>query len=154
MLFKERIQELRKKNNLTQEQLANALNITPQSISKWENGLSTPDLEMLLNIANKFNVSCDYLLGNETAVNVENKDVTKLLLRIEVNEIDGDNVKINLPLGIIKVLIDKKALNFKNEDLLSKIDFNVIFTLIEQGVVGKLLEVNDKDGSNIAIYVS
>ena len=59
----ERIQELRKKNNMTQEQLAELLRVSPQAISKWERGVANPDLFLIPIIAETFNVSSDLLLG-------------------------------------------------------------------------------------------
>ncbi len=59
----ERINELRKKNNFTQEQLAELLRVSPQAISKWERGVANPDLYLIPIIAETFNVSSDFLLG-------------------------------------------------------------------------------------------
>ena len=59
----ERIQELRKKSSMTQEQLAELLRVSPQAISKWERGVANPDLYLIPDIAEIFNVSADYLLG-------------------------------------------------------------------------------------------
>lgn len=59
----ERINELRKKNGFTQEQLAELLRVSPQAISKWERGVANPDLYLIPSIAEVFNVSSDYLLG-------------------------------------------------------------------------------------------
>lgn len=55
------ITELRKQKGITQEQLAEALNISPQAVSKWETGTSQPDTQMLPLIAEYFEVSIDYL---------------------------------------------------------------------------------------------
>ena len=55
------ISELRKKKGITQEQLAAALNISPQAISKWETGISLPDTQTMPLIAEYFEVSIDYL---------------------------------------------------------------------------------------------
>lgn len=55
------ITELRKQKSVTQEQLAEALNISPQAVSKWETGTSQPDTQMLPLIAEYFEVSIDYL---------------------------------------------------------------------------------------------
>jgi len=57
--------ELRKAKGVTQEQLANAINISFQAVSKWENGVSVPDTTILPRIAEYFNVSIDYLLCGE-----------------------------------------------------------------------------------------
>lgn len=60
-----RIKELREKKNLTQQALANLLNISHQSISKWERNESTPDVESIIFLSKIFQVSTDYiLLGN------------------------------------------------------------------------------------------
>ncbi|MGN1419167.1 MAG: helix-turn-helix domain-containing protein [Acutalibacteraceae bacterium] len=58
----DKIKALRKSKKITQEQLAKILNITPQAVSKWERGLSLPDIELLVPIADYFGVSIDYLL--------------------------------------------------------------------------------------------
>ncbi len=64
------IADLRKKKGITQEQLALALNISPQAISKWETNTSFPDTQMLPLIAEYFEVSVDYLFyGEEYAYN-------------------------------------------------------------------------------------
>ncbi len=64
------IAELRKQKSITQEQLAEALNISPQAVSKWETNTSQPDTQMLPLIAEYFEVSIDYLFyGEEYAYN-------------------------------------------------------------------------------------
>ena len=64
------ITDLRKKKGITQEQLAIALNISPQAVSKWETNTSQPDTQMLPLIAKYFEVSIDYLFyGDEYAYN-------------------------------------------------------------------------------------
>lgn len=51
------LSQLRIKRNLTQEKVAEALDVTHQTVSKWERGITLPELEMLVKIANFFNVS-------------------------------------------------------------------------------------------------
>ena len=65
MTLGEKIYELRTQNNLSQGDLANELNVSRQSVSKWENGNSTPDLEKIVRLAEIFNVSLDELIKNE-----------------------------------------------------------------------------------------
>ena len=62
----EKIVNLRKENNITQEELANKLNVSRQSISKWESGLSLPEISNLLLISEIFNCTIDSLLLEET----------------------------------------------------------------------------------------
>ena len=61
--FSENIKRLRKERSLTQEQLAEALGVTVGAVYKWENGRSVPELEMLMQLADLFQVSLDALVG-------------------------------------------------------------------------------------------
>lgn len=153
MSFGTKLQELRKEKGMTQEELANDLAITPQSVSKWENEQSTPDLDTLVKIAKILGVSCDYLLGNEVEAKVSVKDPNKLLLKLVVDSNDGDKVKINLPLSVVKTLIEAGSLKLGDNNILDKIDFNMIFLMIDNGTIGKLLEVDSADGDHVAIFV-
>ncbi len=63
----ENLRILRNKEKITQEQLAEALGVSPQAVSRWENEAAFPDISVLPIIANYFNVSVDYLLGADTA---------------------------------------------------------------------------------------
>ncbi len=63
----QRIRELRKKNDLTQEKLADFLGVTYQSVSKWECGTTLPDLAMIVPLARVLHVSADELLGMKPA---------------------------------------------------------------------------------------
>ena len=65
MTLGEKIYELRTQHNLSQGDLANKLDVSRQSISKWENGNSTPDLEKIVKLAEIFSVSLDELIKNE-----------------------------------------------------------------------------------------
>ena len=65
MIIGEKIKMLRTQKNITQETLANHLNVTPQAVSKWENGSAVPDISLFLPIADFFDVSTDYLLRDK-----------------------------------------------------------------------------------------
>lgn len=58
-----KLAELRKKSNLTQQELGDILCVSYQTISKWENGVVYPDISVLPQISNYFGVSVDALLG-------------------------------------------------------------------------------------------
>lgn len=58
----ERLVELRKRENLSQEKLAELLNISRQAISKWESGASSPDINNIIQLGKIYNVSTDYIL--------------------------------------------------------------------------------------------
>lgn len=60
--FGKLIKEIRKKNNLTQNDLANKYNVTYQAVSKWENGKNMPDMALIKQISNDFNISLEEML--------------------------------------------------------------------------------------------
>ena len=62
MNFSEKIICLRKSNNLTQEQLAEKLDVSRQSVSKWETDQAIPEVDKLISLSKTFNVTIDYLL--------------------------------------------------------------------------------------------
>ncbi|MBO6053565.1 MAG: helix-turn-helix domain-containing protein, partial [Clostridia bacterium] len=82
----ERIKELRLRDGRTQEALANALAVTPQAISRWENGICYPDMELIPSIANFFGASIDELFGYD---NEREKKIDALAARI--NEMNRQN---------------------------------------------------------------
>ena len=68
MILAEKIITLRKRMNWSQEELAEKLNISRQSVSKWEVGATIPDLDKILKMSELFGVSTDYLLKDEMDV--------------------------------------------------------------------------------------
>jgi transcriptional regulator with XRE-family HTH domain len=65
MILADKIIELRKKNGWSQEELAEKLSVSRQSISKWESAQSVPDMGRILRLSELFGVSTDYLLKDE-----------------------------------------------------------------------------------------
>jgi transcriptional regulator with XRE-family HTH domain len=63
-----RIQEIRQRKNITQEQLAKDLAISRQAVSKWESGKAIPDIENLMYISNLYDVSLDELIKGDDEV--------------------------------------------------------------------------------------
>lgn len=64
-MLNKNIKELRKAKGISQEELAIKLNVVRQTVSKWENGLSVPDSEMLIQLAEELDTSVSILLGEE-----------------------------------------------------------------------------------------
>ena len=65
MILADKIMQLRKKAGWSQEELAEQLGVTRQSVSKWEGAQSLPDLEKILQMSRLFGVSTDFLLKDE-----------------------------------------------------------------------------------------
>lgn len=74
MEFNEKLQELRRCKNLTQEQLAEALYVSRTAISKWESGRGYPSIDSLREISKFFSVSLDELLSSEEIITVAQED--------------------------------------------------------------------------------
>ena len=64
MEYNEKLKELRMQNNMSQEQLAEQLHVTRQTVSKWEQGINQPDIYTLKQYCAIFNVSLDELVGD------------------------------------------------------------------------------------------
>lgn len=62
MQLSERLQDLRKKQNDSQEKLAEKLGVSRQAVSKWESGQGNPDINNIIKICELYNISTDYLL--------------------------------------------------------------------------------------------
>lgn len=75
MILADKIINLRKKNGWSQQELAEKVNVSRQSVSKWESSMSVPDLDKILQLGNVFGVSTDYLLKDE----IEKEDFVETL---------------------------------------------------------------------------
>lgn len=85
MGFPERLKQLRSEHKLTQEQLGKKINVTKVSISGYENGNRTPDMETLQNLADVFDVSIDYLLGRSDPKPIQKSSLNDLEMRDDEN---------------------------------------------------------------------
>lgn len=83
ILLGENLKDLRKKKDLTQEQLAEVFGVSPQAVSRWENGAAYPDITMLPVIANYFDVTLDDLIGMDKIR--DEKDIEKIFTEYKTN---------------------------------------------------------------------
>jgi len=81
-MLKENIKTLRKAKGLSQEELAIELNVVRQTISKWEKGQSVPDAEMLVKLAEVFEVPVSQLLGSRIEPDAQPDALAEQLARI------------------------------------------------------------------------
>lgn len=82
-MLNENLKSFRKAKGLSQEELAVKLNVVRQTISKWEQGLSVPDADMLISLSESLETSVSTLLG-ETVVEAKADDVTAISEKLEV----------------------------------------------------------------------
>ncbi len=82
MSFAENLKQLRKEKQLSQEELAEILDVSRQAVSKWEQGIGYPEVEKLLLLSSKLNISLDHLMSTEIAqaVNSQNANVTGTII--------------------------------------------------------------------------
>lgn len=112
------IKDIRKKNNLTQKQLADKYGVTYQAVSKWENGINLPDVTLIRQISKDFNISVEDILDGELLT--KKKDRNKLILIIGVFSL----IIFALILIIITSNKNNKSFEFKTISSTCK-DFNV-----------------------------
>ena len=90
--FSERLQLLRGLNGVSQEKFAKALNISRISVSHYETGLRTPDIDVLQKTAEFFNVSADYLLGLSDVKNTD-MDLQAICKALNLSEKAVENLR-------------------------------------------------------------
>ena len=88
----------RKKKGISQEDLANALNVSRQAVSKWESSQSVPDMDKIVALSSYINITTDYLLKDEIetidgADNYSSKNVDMQMLNKELSENDFQNIR-------------------------------------------------------------
>ena len=102
------ISECRKKNNLTQMQLAEKLNITDRAISKWETGKAMPDAGIMLDLCNELKITVNELLSGEMIdMNEYDKKAEELLLEMHKQKEESDRrlLTIEIVMGVITLVL-------------------------------------------------
>ena len=159
--FGERFQRLRKEKGLTQDKIAEAVNVSSQAVSKWENDINMPDITLLLRLSEILGVTTDELLGKENHEVMiikdpdKKKDIMKMMFRVKVNTIDGDKVNVQLPMALIKVAIESgmSMPQVSGKIDLSQFDWKQILDLVEQGVIGEIVKVDTAEGDKVSIII-
>ncbi len=70
-MIADRIKQLREQNNMTQADLARKLRITRSAVNSWEMGISVPSTALIMNLADLFHVSTDFLLGMQRTSTID-----------------------------------------------------------------------------------
>ena len=112
MKFSEKLIKLRKERSLSQEELGYELNVTRQTVSKWELGQTTPDLDKLLELSKLFNISVDELINDNDSVSEKKGSI------VMEEKNNNNNVKtIVIALIIIAIIIGAVVLivNFSEQ---------------------------------------
>ena len=110
VLIVKKLKQLRKAHKLTAKQLAEIINVSESTISLYENGKREPDFKTLLNIANYFNVSVDYLLGKAEEIEKPAQESGTISIRSRdgsVVESELSDEQIDLFKNMLKQIGDK-----------------------------------------------
>ena len=160
-----RISRFRKAKGYTQEDFSQMLGVTAQAVSKWENDLSCPDIMLLPNIAQLFDISVDELLGGtkekreaEKSSEPPTADLSKLNLKIKITAEGKKPVNVSFPLTMVKKFT-KLGLGISgiinvSSPSLNNSQIDNIFSLIDDGATGEILNFVDEGGQHIIIEIS
>ena len=184
MILAEKIMEERKRNGWSQEELAEKLGVSRQSVSKWESAQSIPDLNRIIKMAELFGVTTDYLLKDE----MEKRETTETLMEvaevpvkihkvsmeeatefIKLQEKHAPLIAFGVSLCILSPVIllllaglaDSKMMNISNQ-IVGGIGISVLLIMIAVGVYifikcsneGKKFEYLDKEAIETEYGVS
>lgn len=101
----ERLTELRKKAGLSQEKLAEMLDISRQAVSKWENGTTNPDINNIVQLGKVYGVSTDYILLGKTQEEEQSADLEHVMEESSDRSKSQINGFIWFGLGVLTILV-------------------------------------------------
>lgn len=158
-----RITKFRKAKAMTQEDLAGKLGVSSQAVSKWENDASCPDIGLIPQLCKELGITADELLtGKSDEVKLvpatERKSLDELVFRVKVDSPDGDRVRVNLPMTLVKIALEVGAdiipsVSGEAGNTLKNLDMHKIVDLVERGLVGKLVEVESSNGETVEVVI-
>lgn len=156
MILGEKIMELRKRNGWSQEELAGKLNVSRQSVSKWESAMSVPELDKILQLSDIFEVSTDYLLKDDKEEdyvpgNPETPSVRKVTMEEAQDFIKvRKEASLRIPAGIVGCILSPVPLFLLegmaeagrlrvSEDLACGIGFTLLLLIVAVSVGGLIV---------------
>lgn len=159
-----RIAQGRKAKGYTQEEFSQLLNVTAQAVSKWENDLSCPDIQLLPQIASILGVTTDELLTGVKANQGEatpksepsiNIDTSNLKININVVKPGQNPVNVTLPLSMVKrfAKIGNGISGIMGNGAIDNVKFDEILELVENGATGEILNVVADDNTVVSITI-
>lgn len=158
-----RISKHRKLKGMTQEELAEIMGVSGQAVSKWETDASCPDIASLPQLCRVLGISVDELLSGATdqvrqLPENQRKPLEELTLRVRVNSVDGDKVRVNIPMTLVKLAMEIGVtigpnIGGEHADLLKSVDMEKVLQMVEHGLIGKLVDIESSNGDIIEVVV-
>ena len=153
------IAALRKEKGITQEELANALGVSAQAVSKWENNSSCPAVSLLTDIADYFGVTVDALLrsGAEEITRADSPSTDnnaaavrggKRNVRIKVTQPNGKETNVKVPFGVVKMGLWVGNVFGLQRDAADKIG-----ALLDDPAAADILSVDGENGEHVTISI-
>ncbi len=139
MTIGEKIIELRKKHNYTQEKLANKIGVSRQTLSNWESNITSPDLNQAKIISEIFKISLDNLTDNQTEIECTNKTILKSIKgRNAYLDVDTDDYRLSFMTKCKILDIDndfiKIEFEYKKKKITKLLDLNLVASIaVEEG---------------------
>ena len=155
----QKIAEGRKKSGYTQEEFSELLGVTPQAVSKWENDVSCPDIQLLPKISQLLNISIDVLLGNAQKKPEEQKekviDTSKLSFTINITKQNQNPVNVSLPFSTIKrfAKMGNGISGVLGNNTLNGVQLDEILNIVEDGATGEVFKVEAEDGTIVRFII-
>ena len=156
MLFNEKLKKLRKEMKLTQEELAEKLNVSRQAITKWESGEGIPDIENLKSISIFFNTTIDELIKENNDLIIESKISYKYTQELEIDHSKYFDIKIfeTKELNLMQNLEEKIKIEILSNEVENikeyvKIRFNNLYNKLDSDIK----KIKDIDDATINIYL-
>ncbi len=155
-----RISQGRKAKGYTQEEFSKLLDVTAQAVSKWENDISCPDIQLLPKIAELLDTTTDELLTGKKSEKKEEKqniniDTSNLKININVLKPGQNPVNVSLPLSMVKrfAKIGNGISGIMGNGTIDGVKFDEILSLVENGATGEILNVVADDNTNVKISI-
>lgn len=153
--------DLRKQSGFTQDYVAEKLGVSAQAVSKWENDIACPDIMTLPIIADLYGITIDELFkSDDVQSNVkyektETINENELVVRVYVDSVHGDFVKVSLPYPVVKELanVGKNISSVVSGIDLSGVDFEAIFAMVEKGMLGEFVNVKTQNNDIVRVVV-
>jgi len=147
MNFADKLKDLRKSKNMSQEQLAEKLYVSRQAITKWENGTGLPDIENIVAIGALFNESLDNLLSEEKSLLTKHEFLYESKTEYDLDE----EKRLDIKIGTAKEVIVERTTSEKIQIMVASNKLNYLEQQVKVKIEerSKLMDVEIKHSTDL-----